>query len=138
MIKLHARLTSKHDEEAVIEVNVAQFKSKGRPISTYLFDQVKTINETASDFLAAQHKTEETYVNYSADLQNIFKELLASQAIFIPFDVRVIKLVLIYMDHVANGYTPNQRRAAKMLPKPLPGNRKFETIIPPWHNNFLT
>lgn len=70
------------------------------------------------------------------EYKEVFKELLASQTIFIPFDLRIIRLVCIFMDHEAS-MNSSRQRVPRTFPKPLPMMKKFESLVPAWHTQFL-
>ena len=65
----------------------------------------------------------------AAEYQEVLKELIQSQSIFIPFGLRVIRLVIAFIEHEMTALSSKQRMP-KRLPKPLPTNRNLDTLVP--------
>ena len=45
-------------------------------------------------------------------------------------------MVFVFIEHEV-AQVSSKQRAPRALPKPLPGNRQFDTLIPQWHADFL-
>ena len=62
--------------------------------------------------------------------------LLERQTIFVPFDQRLVKHVVTYMDHESLTLNSKQR-VPKRFQKPLPPGIPFESLVPSWYSAFI-
>ena len=98
---MFVRLVSKHNDETVINYSVAVHEIRKKPLSTYLAAQIHLIKHTAVEmYMAKQNMAQadekesmKTGPFVDGEHKELFKELLASQTIFIPFDISIIRIV---------------------------------------------
>lgn len=115
---------------------IASAKLHDRPVSTYIDAQLEQIRETLTQFFRAKGHFPPYDQRQKDEYHDMLMDLIKSQKIFVPFDLRVLKLVYVFMEHEVT--TPSSKqRMPRRLPKPLPANRHFDSLVPSWYSNFI-